>query len=341
MSLASVEGQPHAVEPLRAALRLKAVHHALLFQGPEGVGKELAAVGLAQALTCPEYPWEGCGRCSSCSRVAKRNHPDVQWVMPEEELVARGLAGRSDFSHVPSREIRIEQVRRLQERLSYRALEAAHKVVLLVTAHAMNVPAQNALLKTLEEPPRDTVLVLVSASPERLLPTIRSRCAKITFGPLSAELISKRVAELRKVDATVAGELAAMSGGSLARALALDVGVLAARRRVIETFESLEADDARGWLALAETLAEDRETAEGALETLQVWVRDVAVVQAGGAALLNADLSSLAERSARRASGAVLQRWSELMGEARVAISQRNGSPRLQLERMLIEMLRA
>ncbi len=118
-------------------------------------------MGMAQALVCPEAPMVGCGRCAACTRVTRFHHPDVLWLMPEDESVRRKLAARSDFDHVPSREIRVDQVRRLQERLALRPLEAPRKVVLLLPAEAMNPQAQNAFLKTLEEPPPDTVLLLV------------------------------------------------------------------------------------------------------------------------------------------------------------------------------------
>src|SRR4051812_4795585 len=170
MPLSEVMHQPRAVEALRAALKSGSVHHAWLLHGPDGVGKELAAVCFAQALSCPVKPMEGCGECSSCKRVQGRNHPDVTWVMPEDEQVQRGLAGRSDFDHTPSRDIKIEQVRALGERLSFRPLESKYKVALLINAHALNQSAQNALLKTLEEPPRDTVLVLVTSALDKLLP---------------------------------------------------------------------------------------------------------------------------------------------------------------------------
>ena len=109
MTLRKVEGQARAVETLRAALRSGAVHHAYLFTGPEGVGRELAAVGLVQALFCAVQPGEGCGECDVCLRVERMSHPDVAWVMPQEEMVARKLAGRSDFSGTVSKEIRVEQ----------------------------------------------------------------------------------------------------------------------------------------------------------------------------------------------------------------------------------------
>ncbi len=345
MPLADVHGQDRAIETLKGALASKKVPHAWLFQGPDGTGKELAALGLAQALTCPERPYEGCGVCSSCTRIIKRNHPDVTWLMPEDELVSRGLAGRSDFDHTPSRDIRIEQVRKLQERLAFRALEATHKVALLITAHAMNQNAQNALLKTLEEPPKDTILILVSAAPEKLLPTIRSRCSKANFGPLSIELIAKKLMEQgtkkKKVDPALAAQVAAMAGGSMSRALNLDPAALESRKETIERFEALERNDARGWLQLAETLGEDRQSAEAALDVLQVWLHDIALAQAGVERIVNLDLWPLAQTAATKVSPASLQRRSTLIDEARNAITQRNGAVKLQLERMLIEMFAA
>src|SRR5262249_54575167 len=93
MTLRRVLGQPRATDALRSALKGGSVHHAYLFAGPEGVGKELAAVSFAQALLCTQKPGDGCARCSACRRVERRSHPDVTWVMPEEEQVARGTAG--------------------------------------------------------------------------------------------------------------------------------------------------------------------------------------------------------------------------------------------------------
>ncbi|MFO0597601.1 MAG: DNA polymerase III subunit delta' [Myxococcaceae bacterium] len=345
MPLSSVHGQTAAIEALSAALAKKQVHHAWLFHGPEGVGKELAALSFAQALVCEDQPYVGCGECLACTRVLKRNHPDVTWVMPEAEQVERGLAGRSDFTNTPSRDIRIEQVRTLQERLAFRALESSYKVALLVTAHAMNQNAQNALLKTLEEPPRGTVLILISSAPDKLLPTIRSRCAKAAFGPLPTEFIAKKVKELAKkkdaVDDVLALQIARMASGSLARAMTLDPAALQQRRELIESFEKLDANDASGWLTLAEQLADDRDTAETAIEVLSTWFRDVSVAQVGGSAFINSDLAELAQRASPKVSPARLQRRQVLLDEAKNAITQRNGSVRLQLERMFVEMFTA
>jgi DNA polymerase-3 subunit delta' len=338
--LSDVLHQPRAVDALRSALKQGEVHHAWLFHGPEGVGKELAAACFAQALTCPVKPMEGCGECSSCRRVLGRNHPDVTWVMPEDEQLQRGIAGRSDFDHVPSRDIKVEQIRALGERLSFRPLEAKYKVAMLVNAHGMNPQAQNALLKTLEEPPRDTVLLLITSALDKLLPTIRSRCTKAEFGPLPAPFIATKLKAMKKkLTDEEAAQAAAMAGGSLKRALELDPATLGMRREVIEQFEALVPNDARGWLAFAEHFGDGRAAAETCLEVLGVWFRDVAVAQTGHTGLINADLAPLAEAAAARVSPGLIHRRAALLDEARNAISARNGAVRLQLERMLIEML--
>ncbi|MBN1206032.1 MAG: DNA polymerase III subunit delta' [Myxococcaceae bacterium] len=338
MTLATVVGQPRAIDALQAALRSGAVHHAYLFAGPEGVGKELAAVGLAQALTCPEQPEVGCGTCASCLRVAKGLHPDVTWVMPDEERVARGLAGRSDFTGTPSRDLRVEQIRQLQERLALRGLESRRKVALIVSAHRMNDQAQNAFLKTLEEPPAETTLILIAASMDRLLPTIRSRCSKVYFGPLPVELVAQRVQQERRLDPQTAALAAVMAGGSLGRALSLDVEGLARRKEILTRFEALRPEELLPVLRFAEEYGGSREDAEQALMLLSLWTRDVALMKAGAEGLANLDLKELARETAARTPEAELHRRSALIDRAQAAL-QRNGSPRLQLERMLLELL--
>jgi DNA polymerase III subunit delta' len=339
MTLASVVGQPRAIDALQAALRSGAVHHAYLFAGPAGVGKELAAVGLAQALTCPEQPQVGCGTCAGCTRIAKGSHPDVTWLMPDAERVERGLAGRSDFTTTPSREIRVEQIRGLLERIALRGLESKRKVAIVVDAHLMNLQAQNAFLKTLEEPPADTTLVLLAAAPDKLLPTIRSRCSKLSFNPLPVALVAEHLRKERKVDEQTATLAAVMAGGSLGQALALDLDALAARKDIITGFEALKPGDVGGLLRWADAFGGSRELAEQALTTLLLWTRDVALVRAGGTHLANRDLEPLAHEVAARTHETLLHRRHALLEKARATIVERNGAPRLQLERMLIELL--
>jgi DNA polymerase III subunit delta' len=295
-------------------------------------------VGLAQALLCTEAPGEGCGVCSACRRVSRFAHPDVLLLLPEEEQVRRKLAGRSDFAHVPSRDVRVEQVRHLQERLSLRGLESARKVVLVLSADAMNPAAQNAFLKTLEEPPSDTTLVLVTASPDRLLPTLRSRCVRYAFAPLPRALVAARVAELRGLTEEQAEAVAALADGSLERALAMKPEMLESRRATIRAFEAVTPNDLRSVLRFAEVAGASREDAEEALGVLAMWVRDVAVAPFSDSALFHPELRALATAAAERLDEDRLHFRFRLLDEALVAIRQRNASPRLQMERLALEM---
>src|SRR5262249_38331343 len=156
-----------------------------------------------------------------------------------------------------------------------RPLEAARKVVLLLPAEAMNPQAQNAFLKTLEEPPPDTVLLLVTASPDRLLPTLRSRCVLVAFGPLPHAFVRDEVQ--RQLEATPDGAeaVARLADGRLERALSLDAECLADRRGLIERFESVTGKDLRTVLRFADEAGSSREEAEATLALLNVWVRDV------------------------------------------------------------------
>lgn len=341
MPLAEVQGQARAVEALRSAIRSNTVHHAYLFAGPEGVGKELAATGFVQALLCSEAPSEGCGMCSVCQRVLRRNHPDVTWLMPDAEQVERGLAGRSDFDGTPSREVRVEQIRKLQERLSLHALEAPRKVALVCSAEQMNVQAQNAFLKTLEEPPRDTTLILIASAPDKLLPTIRSRCSKVHFGPLTPELIAERISTDRKLDPVTARTVALLAGGSLSRARSLDVEGLARRSEVIARFEEASASGIRGVLRFAEEFGASRDDAEDALDILLLWTRDLALTRAGVPVGGHGELEALARTSAEALSDGRIHRRQALITRTRELISTRNASPRLQLEKLLIELMEA
>ncbi len=346
MTFSQVLGQGRAIDALRTALQGGSLHHAYLFAGPDGVGKERTALALAQALLCERAQGEGCGACDSCVRVAKLSHPDVTWLMPEEELVARKLAAKTDFAHAPSRDIRVEQVRGLQERLALRALEGKRKVAVLTPAHAMNPQAQNAFLKTLEEPPADTVLVLVTSQLDKLLPTIRSRCSQLHFGPLPEALIRERLQAERKLDPAAAAMVASMAEGSLGRAIAFDLELLERRKALVEALEGLSRADARGWLHFAESFGASREVADESLQMLTWWLRDLASIREKGTVpggdglrLINVDLAAAVEQGAAKVRSDELHRRIQLVEQARIAISSRNGAPRLQLERMLIEML--
>jgi len=326
-----ISGQERAVRLLRGALIKGQVHHAYLLAGPEGVGKELLARTFAQAANCEaEDPAaRPCGRCPSCRGIERGNFPDVAVLMPQSELLARGLIARADLEGAPSKEIRVDDVRALARRLSFAALRGRRKIALVTPADALNERAQNTLLKTLEEPPPATTFLLVSANPDALLPTIRSRCARVQLGPVPEDAIVARLVR-DGVPEAEARDRAARAQGSFSRALAAQ----GEWRALIEQVEeALQAPDERLALDLAEAHGE-RETAMEVAEAIEAWTRDVLVSQAGGTPDLR-ELSDRAQEVATRVPPQALLGQARLCSEVIEALRQ-YGNGRLQLERLLL-----
>jgi len=341
MPFSEVIAQERALSSLRAALRRGTLHHAYLFSGPEGVGKARAAMLLAQAANCEAgaegphgYREDPCGACAPCHKIAKGIHPDVV-VLSEERAMVKAGRWEAKSGRAPSRDIVVDQVRDLVDhRLALRRYEGRRRFVVIDPADAMNPQAQNALLKTLEEPPDDTTLVLVASGADTLLPTIRSRCLRVSFGPIPADEIARRL-EVEGREPDRARLAAALSGGSLGRALALDDEELGVRRSAVERVAALRADDPAGWLELAREEGEKRELTEALCELLLVWLRDVAVAQAGGDELALGDLEGETRRIAGSvAPGEVLRRREEVLQTIRGL--RQNAQPVLALERLFI-----
>ena len=224
MPFHDVLGQQHAIETLQRGLGRGRLHHALLFYGPDGVGKELTALALACAIVCTAAPGQGCGSCSACHRALSGEsegsgvplHPDV--VIVERGLYPKEVLGRTTDEKT---DISVDQIRRVVlERIALTPHEAPQRIVIIRRAEEMNDAAANALLKTLEEPPSHTRFVLVSSRPGELLPTIRSRTQPLRFAALS-DAIVEQILRGRGVDAARAHEVAPFAGGSVEVALAL------------------------------------------------------------------------------------------------------------------------
>ena len=210
-------GQDPAIQTLTRALDTGHVHHAYRFEGPAGVGKEMAAFALAQALVCERAAARGCGECSACQRAVRisEEEPCVP-AHPDVILLQRGLyRGRITANEATG--ISIEQVRKMVlERVGYRPHEGRARLFIVRDADELTVSAANALLKTLEEPGQGTHFVLLTSRPNRLLDTIRSRTLPVRFSPLADALVA-HILETKGLDARAA----ALAQGSVAAALEL------------------------------------------------------------------------------------------------------------------------
>ena len=255
------------IQQRRAAGRLP---HALLLSGPAGLGKGWFARRLARALLCerPDADGEACGQCRRCRLFRAGSHPDFSVVQPEEDYKniendpPAGDAGGTGAKKKKSKVIKIEQIRDLCAFLGYTAQYGGYKIALLEPADRLNVNAANSLLKTLEEPPGDCLLLLVTAQPARLPATVRSRCQKIEFD-LPAQAVAVPWLAARAQGEVGPAALLEIAGGAPLAALAQADGERWRRRReLFERYEQVlagQADPIRvaeGWAQgdLAENL---------------------------------------------------------------------------------------
>lgn len=318
MPFSDIIGHEKQLKSLRWALEKDRLHHAYLFLGPEGIGKRAVAISLAMALQCRERDFDFCGVCADCVRVRSSNHPDVRVVGP--------AAGK--------KEIAIQQVRELERELNYRAFSGREKIVVVDPASLMNLAAQNALLKTLEEPPKDSLLILLSTSTGGLLPTVLSRCVRLSFAPLPAEMVTSFLVTQKGLKQGEAELLASVTMGSLGRSLSSEMTELMQRRgEWVEKMDSLTPGDCQGWIALAEELATVREESLKFLEWVKGWYRDMLVYLVSGSiqGISNLDMEKNIRQGANRYGvGRILFLLSQaITAEASI---RRNVNRRLALE---------
>ncbi|NNK58719.1 MAG: DNA polymerase III subunit delta' [Desulfofustis sp.] len=262
-SFASLAGQPKVKNLLARTLGSGRMPHAYLFRGPDGVGKKFAALLTAARINCAAPDdYSGCGTCSSCRKLRSGNHPDVVIVSPDKGS------------------IKIDRVRELCRSLSFPPYESVMRVVIIEDVHAMTTEAGNSLLKTLEEPPENNLLILTAESSRELLPTIVSRCQTLMFYGLPvgecARVIGQKLPEIGPDEARLLAELA---GGSPGTALTLNNKELVGRYRavvkVVETASAVGVDGVTPVLETAAALAALKEDLPLMLGLLRMWVRDL------------------------------------------------------------------
>jgi DNA polymerase III subunit delta' len=280
-SLAGIVGHRRLTTLLSQAIARDTLPPTLLFSGPTGVGKYLVAKALASTVNCLApardrgvLALDACGMCRSCDRIERDVHVDVLVLTPDERA-----------------SIKIEVVRDMLERTSFRPFEGRRRVVIIRDADALEPAAQNSLLKSLEEPPESTVFVLSSAVPGALLPTVRSRCMRLQFGRLTEREVADVLVREHDMGEREALEAAALSDGRIGEALALgstDVAVL--RESALLLLRQAAANgSAQSRLQAAGVLASGpakkerpREDVALVLRMMASMLRDIELLNTGG-----------------------------------------------------------
>lgn len=275
MRFADIVGHEHVKEVLRRAADRDRVPHAYLFHGPEGVGKATMALAFLSYLDCPDRrDGDSCGKCPTCRAIENRTFVDLH------------------VATIDRNQIKIDEMRALMGRLYFEALVGPWKCLLVDEAHLLNLPAANAALKTLEEPPSRSLFILVTPNPDLLPQTVVSRCFQVPFGPLPTDEVV-RFLRRRHPDQDVL-DAAALSRGSPGRALGLlEHPILRERRAFLEAFLALAGQGPGERLAFSEGIAADRNDVATYVALLGSILSDLLLVAAGQPpeALANADLA--------------------------------------------------
>jgi DNA polymerase-3 subunit delta' len=353
MAFRDVIGHRRLISLLERAVVSNSVPPSLIFSGPDGVGKQLVALSLAQAVNClnpVDVPGgrDACGQCASCSKIARGLHPDVIVLAPEE-----GSA------------VKIEQVREVVGRTAYRPFEGRLRVAIFDQAELMAAAPQNALLKTLEEPPGSSAFILVTSRPDMLLDTVRSRCCHFRFAPLSAGEIAGGLVARHGYAEHDARAVAALADGSYGRALAARAEELGEARAIAAAVlqQAAGSRDAKLRFAAAAALLQvpsrkgrekksrdsesdkssqpaDRGALGLRLRAMGSLLRDVAILitRAPDAALVNLDLRSELDPLARSYDHDGVMRAFAAVGRALGALERHNGSPKIIVDWLAFQL---
>lgn len=313
-----VIGQQRVKDLLRRTLVSKRVAHAYLFFGGEGVGKDAAAIEFARALNCAVDSVDPCGECPSCKKIEILQHPNLKLIFPlpvgkneksgddpievlsqDQITVVQGqlrLKAENPYYRISipkANFIKINSVRDLRRDVAMSAFEGGKKVFVISNAETMNAEASNSLLKTLEEPSSDSVLILTASQKEQLLETIISRCQLVQFDPLSEVEIREALMSRQTIEAEQAALVARLARGSYSAARELlSVDMVAQRQEVVQFLRFVLGSQKIPLATDIERIgfSGDRSAVERWLKLLEVWLRDALVLREHGEkGLLNID----------------------------------------------------
>jgi DNA polymerase III subunit delta' len=339
-------GNPRVVQILRRAIEQDRLPHAMIFAGPAGVGKCTLALLVAQYLNCPtpvdddacgvcpvcrritaviesrrlvcEKGADACGNCSAC-RIRSAKHPDIHLVEPEKTTIG------------------IDQVRKMIGEIAFQPLEARYRVVILDPADKMSMEAHNSLLKTMEEPPSRTVIILVTTNPYLLLETIRSRSRMLHFGEIAQDKIARHLVRSRRMSDKDARLAAALCGGSLASAL--DFNAEAFRETREEAFRFISLLLTKGKFmdasAIAAKITKDRNTFLLWLESAEALLQDIYYVDIADDRVGQHDMIERMKQLRRKTTRSTLVQALDAIGELKAGLKL-NVNRQIALEAMFL-----
>jgi DNA polymerase-3 subunit delta' len=336
----SVIGNERALAALEPAIESNEPAHAYLFTGPGGVGKALAAREFAAALNCEASP-KPCGECRNCRDTLDdgRMHPDVEWV------AAGSVCDEAEHGdHSASRDIRICQVRRLERILSKTPYRGAWRVAVVDGADRLNQDASNAFLKTLEEPPPATVLILITDREEQLLDTVLSRCRRVAFTRAEREKVEATLAA-RGLEPAQAAAIASLANGRVGWAIRAsgDTGLLQERDAFLRSAVEVANSRRSARLNWARAAGDERGPAvrERFLREIEVWEgwwRDVLALGSGaGAGIINIDKAESLAEEAKKYAPADIVRFLRALQQTREYL-QVNVDAQLALEVLAMDV---
>jgi len=337
VSFSTTVGHHRLVSLLSRAIAHGTLPPSLLLAGPAGVGKRRVATAVAAAVNClqprqsAEHERDACGECAACRKIERGVHPDVILVEP-------GDTGT----------IKIEQVRDVIDRAGYRPFEGRRRAVIIDEADATVPAAQNALLKTLEEPPSASIFLLVSSLPDALLPTVRSRCPRLRFGPLSAAEVAAVLVRDHDYAESEAQAAAADADGSVGRALSAEAADLTEARAVAQRILEQAArtsdpsrlvDSVKDVVGKKGSPASERDQLAACLRATASLLRDLGLLagQADASALANSDLRPQLAALSRSYDGDRASRAYSAVDQALAAI-ERNASPKIVVDWLVLQL---
>ena len=271
MSFTDILAQDYIVDHFNKAIKTDHLSHAYIFTGQEGVGKALFAKEFAKALNCKNNENDSCNSCTDCNRIEMLNHPDVFWIEREEK----------------AKFIKIENIRNLQNSVRLSPLESDYKIFIIKEADKMNEEASNSLLKTLEEPSPNTIIILIANTMTPIKDTIRSRCQIIRFQPIPSHIIENQLTSKSGADANKIEWISRFCNGSMAKALhLLDDNHYETNNFIVTNMTKPDMDNLAfaeeiidSYLSAGDSLEEKRQLLKNILHCILQLYRDLLLVK--------------------------------------------------------------